>query len=114
MMDSIPPMIREQMKMQPNLSDSLPAIAQLAAGDSIVLVRRGAIVSRDATVQAANTSRWDVLGWDNKYRGYLDLPSGYTVSAIADGKLYGTMSTRGTSAPAVVVMKLSPPAGVGR
>jgi hypothetical protein len=112
MMDSIPPMIRQQLKMQPNLSDSLPAIAQLAAGDSIVLVRRGAIESRDATVQAANTSRWDVLGWDNKYRGYVDLPSGYTVPAISGGKLYGVMSTRGTSA--VVVMRLSPPVGAGR
>jgi hypothetical protein len=86
-MDSVPPVIRQQMKFEPEMSDSLPAISELAAGDSLLLVRRGSFVSQDPA-PAANQSRWDILGWDNSYRGFVDLPSSLSISGIRNGRLY--------------------------
>jgi hypothetical protein len=107
MMDSVPAEMKAMIKMAPAVSDSLPVITALAAGDSLVLVRRGAFVSRDAP-PATGTARWDVLGWDNHYRGYVDLPAGFSVSALREGRLYGVLTTGKTTS--VVVMSLAPPA----
>jgi hypothetical protein len=112
-MDSLPPAMRERIKFKPEMGDSLPAITSLAAGDSLVFVHRGSIVSRDAAPQPAKTSRWDVLGWDNTYRGYLDMPIGTTIVGARNGRLYGMQRGPG-SASSVVVWTLTPPPGRAR
>jgi hypothetical protein len=109
MMDSMPPAMRGLIKMEPEMSDSLPAISDLAAGDSLLFVERGAIISRDATPVPPKMSRWDVIGWDNVYRGYIDMPAGSTIVGVRNGKLYGTQWAQGKS-PVVVVWSLTPPA----
>jgi hypothetical protein len=106
MMDSIPPMIRQQIKMEPVMSDSLPVINAMAAGDSMLLVRRGEFVSSDPPV-AVNTSRWDVIGWDNSYKGYVDLPSGFAPARIHNGRLYGVLTVKAEKAAAVYT--IAPP-----
>lgn len=103
MMDSMPPAMRERIRMQPEMGDSLPAIVDLAAGDSLVFVQRGAIVSRDAAPLPARMSRWDVIGWDNTYRGYIDMPAGSTIVGARNGKLYGKQSASGTSPASIVI-----------
>ena len=113
MMDSVPPVVRERIKMQPDMSDSLPAITSIVAGDSVLLVRRGSIVAKEPVPIAANTARWDIIAWDNTYLGYVDLPAGFEVSSMKDGRLYGELTAVGKR-PVVVVFALAPPTSTMR
>jgi hypothetical protein len=107
MMDSIPPRMRQQIRMEPEMSDSLPVITALVAGDSMVLVKRGDFVSKDLP-PAANTARWDVLGWDNNYNGYVDLPAGFTPARIS-GRIYGVLVAKGQKAVAIYTLSAPKP-----
>jgi hypothetical protein len=106
MKNDMPPDMLDAIHMEPTMSDSLPAIRAIAAGDSIVLVEQGDFVSKDAPV-AKDYLRWDVLGWDDSYKGYVDLPVGMSISRIRNGRLYGTLFAR--KQKSAVVFELAPP-----